>query len=337
MPEATETGKTLQDAIDAFVRDYGERCRQGARSGASLVMHHAHLSYIVDRIPPTRPLAEITAEVVNSFAAVELEGRRAGPDGATRPITARTLEKRLCTLSLVLQAAQRRAWIERLPVFPVLRARYIPNREHLEDFAELETLVNSLPLERGDWVYLAVFSGQRPGDVERMRAYVDCDPFASPPWMVLKSTKTRDKDGVLVRMPVPLAKRLRARFEREGLRPRDPVVPHWPKDARSKLLRRRRRQLDLNAWRATDFRRTCGSWAAHKLGTLTVGLKDWMGHADFAMLSRIYARALPPGFTDVSRALGAMARAPRRSPKKLSSGTSARAGNSAGRRKKSGR
>ncbi len=315
-----QSRKRLQEAIDAFLRDLEGRCHQGARSGATLVMHRAHLRYIVDRIPPTTALADVTAELVDWFALRELEGRREDATGEKKPISPRTLEKRMCTLSLVLQSAQRRGWIEHMPRFPKLRARYVPNREHLRDFAELELLCNSLPVERGDWVWLAVFSGQRPGDLERMRAYVDCDPFARPPWMVLRHRKTRDPDGVLVRMPTPLANRLRASFERQGLRPGDPVVPHWDKDVRGKVLRRRRHQLGLAAWRATDFRRTCGSWAAHKLGTLTVGLKDWMGHADFGMLSRIYARALPPGFTDVSRALGAMARdGRRRGPRRKSS------------------
>lgn len=254
--------------------------------------------------------------MVDSFAVAELAGRRVGRDGERIKLSPRTLEKRLCTLSLALQAAQRRGWIEHLPRFPKLRARYSPRQEHLRDYKELLKLCNSLPLDRADWVYTAVFSGLRPINLEALRAYVDADPFGRRPWIVLKSSKTRDADGVLARMPTPLARRLRERFEREQLRPGDLILPHWNKDNRSAALRLRARKLGIAAQRASDFRRTCGSWAAHGLGTLTVGLKEYLRHTTFDMLSRVYARALPPGFTDVSRALGAMAARKRSRPKK---------------------
>jgi len=281
-------------------------------------MHSAHVAYICDGVGAATPIAEVTPDLIDSWTVRELRGRRRDGEGQRVPISPRTLQKRVCTLSLALQAAQRRGWIAELPRLPRLRARYSPRRNHLRNFGELVELSQSLPIDRADWVWGAVFTGLRPANLHQLRAYVDCDPFGRRPWVVLRSQKTHDQDGVVVQMPTPLARRLRARFERRQLRTGDLVLDHWDKDARSKALRSR-------GYRASDFRRTCGSWAAHGLGTLTVSLMQWLRHSDFSMLSRVYARALGPGFADVSRALGAMARAPRRGPKAFASRNSSSA------------
>lgn len=298
--QTTQPQKTLQDAIDAFVGDLDRRIRQGVTSGSTGVMHRVHLQYIVDGVDGTTPLAELTADLLDSWAVRELAGRRGGP------ISGRTLSKRLCTFRQVLAVARRRGWIAEVPALPRSYDRYRPRRQHLRDFAEFERLVGSLEPDHADWVWLATFSGQRPADVHRMRAYLDCDPFAEVPWMLLRNSKSRTA-GVRVQMPAPLAARLRERFTREQLAPGQLVVKHWSKDARGAVLRRRARQLGIDVCRASDLRRTCGSWAAHHLGSLTVGLKDWLGHTSFQMLSLVYAHALPPGFEAVAQALGAMA------------------------------
>lgn len=230
-----------------------------------------------------------------------------------RPIGGHTLTKYACTFRQVLGAAKRAGWIAEVPSFGRIEGRYRPRRQHLRDFSELQRLCDTLPPDRADWVWVAVFTGQHPGDVERWKAFTDCDPFAAPPRMVLRNTKNRTP-GVVVEMPAPLAERLRERFTRLDLRPGQAVVPHWNKDARSKMLRHRSAQLGIDACRASDLRRTCGSWAAHELGGLTVGLRDWMGHQSMKMLSLVYARALPPGFRDVARALSAAAGSKGRRP-----------------------
>ncbi len=306
-----EPPKNLQDAIDAFLVDLERRVRQGLRSGATLVMHRAQAGYITQIVGATTPIAEVTAHLIDSWAVRALEGMQG------RPISGHTLTKYACTFRLVLQAAHRCGWIAQVPTFGRIEGRYRPRRQHLRDFAEMQRLCDSLPLDRADWVWVSVFTGQHPGDIDRMKAFIDCDPFASPPWMILRNTKNR-APGVVVEMPRPLAARLRERFTRLDLQPGQAVVPFWDKDARSKMLRHRAAKLGIDACRASDLRRTCGSWAAHELGGLTVGLRDWMGHQSMKMLSLVYARALPPGFRDVAKALSAAAgsrrRRPRRSP-----------------------
>jgi integrase len=306
----TEPPKTLQDAIDAFLRDLERRARQGLRSGATLVMHRAQARYIAQIVGATRPVAELTAQVIDSWSVRALEGMQG------RPISGHTLTKYACTFRQVLQAAHRCGWIDKVPAFGKIEGRYRPRRQHLRDFEELQQLCATLPDDRADWVWLAVFTGQHPADIERMKAYTDCDPCADPPWVILRNTKNRTP-GVVVEMPAPLAERLRERFTRLDLQPGQAVVPSWQKDNRSKLLRHRAAKLGIEACRASDLRRTCGSWAAHELGGLTIGLRDWMGHQSMKMLSLVYARALPPGYRDVAKALTAAAGKRRQRPPAL--------------------
>lgn len=306
-PSAT----TFQEACNAFLTDLERRVRDGQRAAATLAMHRLHVSYLYEAIPPTTPIASIDEKVINSCAVLESQGRRRASDGGPRPNTTGTVSKRISTLRQVLEHARHRGWRRDVPAFPRYPGRGRPRREHLRSPAELEQLAAALDVHEADWIFVAVYTGQHAGDVERWRAYIDADPFASPPWCRLRNTKNRKPEQLVV-MPEPLAARLREVFEREQLAHGAPVVRHWDKDARSRRLRKVGRRLGLLLRRATDCRHTCATWAAHELGTLTVGLKDWMGHSSMEMLSRVYAHALPPAMADVAAALTRAGRRPAR-------------------------
>jgi integrase len=293
----------------AFLDDFARLVRDGQRAAATLEMHRLHVTYLGATIPPETDVASIDAAAV--YSAAEHEGR--GRTG--RPIKSVTLSKRVATLSLVLAFAHRRGWRGPPPPMPSFRRLYTPRTEHLRDAGELERLCAALPVDEADWVRISALLGPHPGDVHRLRAYDDVDPFGRPPWWRRRNTKNRRPELRLV-LPAPLAARLRERFRERDLKPGDPVVPVWNKDARSKKLRRVCARLGLLVRRASDLRRTAGSWAAHELRSLTVGIKDWLGHSNLETFSRVYAHALPPALDEVARAITRVARAPRRSPKR---------------------
>lgn len=308
-PSANSREKTFGEACDAFLEDLSQAVADGRRSAATLAMHTEHVRLLCGHIPPGLLLARMSDEVISSAAVREARGRRRRPDGEARRNTTGTVAKRVCTLRLVLKAARRRRWIERLPEFPEFEGLRRPRNEHLRDAGELERLCDRLSVERADWLYVAVFTGMHPGDVERLAAYTECDPFAKVPWFLRRNTKNKRPPRVMV-MPTPLAKRLREVFERRQLTPGAAVVEPWDKDARSKTLRRLGAKLGLLVRRATDMRHTCATWAAHELGAITPGLQEWVGHSDGRMLHTTYVHALPPALEDVARALSRAARRP---------------------------
>lgn len=301
---------SLAKALVALRERFRELVAAGLRSPATLAMHDEHAGWLLAYFGDKHPLAEIDEAALEAWAQDERAGRR------MREVSNGTLRKRAATLRLALKLARRRNWISRVPEFPELAHRYRPRRWHLRSADEYNALVAELPLERAEWVALATFSGQHPADVDRMRYGVDADPFGRTPWMLIRNTKNRRTEGQLVVMPTPLARVLRRRVERVGLRWGEPLVQAWSKDARCKQLRDAGVRAGIrDRVTATALRHTCGTWAAAKLRTLTVGLKDWMGHSSFEMLSRVYAHALPPALREVAAALGAMARETRRPPK----------------------
>lgn len=328
---------SFREACEEFLAELERAVRFGKRSPATLAMHRIHVPYLYEAIAPTTPIAQIDERVINSCAVLESQGRRRTIEGGTRPTTTGTVAKRICTLRMVLELAHRRGQLHRMPAFPRFPGRGQPRREFLRNPGELEQLAAALGVDQADWIFVAVFTGQHPSDVERMRAYLDADPFASPPWVRLRNTKNRHPEQLVV-MPAPLATRLREVFDRRQLAPGAPVVIPWDKDNRSRTLRKVGRRLGLLLRRATDCRHTCASWVAHEQGTITVGLKDWLGHSSMEMLSRVYAHALPPAMADVAAAL---TRAARRPPRRSSfrhpgSGGGSSVGNSAGEKKSPG-
>lgn len=324
-----ETSPTFQHACDEFLAELQHQVQFGRRSAATLAMHRLHVGYLYSAIAPTTPIAEIDEKRVYSCAVLESQGRRRTQSGEQRPNCTGTVAKRLCTLRMALQTAHKRGWIQRVPLVPQFGREYQPRREFLRTPAELSKLVAALPQHRGDWVYLMLFTGQHPSDVERMRAYVDADPFARVPWFVRRNTKNR-RPVMVMSMPTPLVARLREVFEREKLAVGDPIVPAWNKDNRSRTLRRVGKQQGLLLRRATDLRHTCVSWAAHELGTLTVGVRDYLGHTSLEITNLVYAHSLPPALSDVAAALSRAAGGPRfPARKKL-----LRAGDNADRKKK---
>lgn len=315
MHHSTPSAPTVGDALAAFETRFRDLVAAGVRSEATLGMHREHIRFLTDHLDVRAPLASVGAEVLESLARVEAQGRRG------RRISGGTLRKRLCTLRGALALARRRGWLERVPEFPDVPYRYRPTVAHLRSRDELDRLCAALPLERAEWVYVAVFTGQHPADVNRMRAYLDADPFAEVPWALVRNTKNRDPIGGKTVMAEPLACVLRARFERERLAPGAPVVVPWAKDERCRMLRAASERLGLMRIQARALRHTTASWAAEELGTITPGLQHFLRHRSLEMAQRVYVHALRPAGEDIARALSAAWR--RKPPKRSAVGNGA--------------
>lgn len=299
----------------AFLERFAELVEGGTRSAATLEMHRENCALLSHHLNGSTALADLDAAVIHSVARNEKRGRRFDQQGNQRPITNGTLQKRLSTLRAALELARRAGWIAAVPEFPDVPHRYRPVIAYLRNPEELARLCAALPLERAEWVYVAVFTGQHASDVNRLRAFDDADPFAAAPWILIRNTKNRDPAGARVVMATPLVEILRARFEREQLRPGDPLVEPWEKNARLKLLRRVCARLGLMKITANALRHTCASWAAHELGQITPGLQHFLRHRSLEMLQRVYVHALRPRHDDIAAALSAFAR---RGPKGFS-------------------
>ena len=312
LPRTAEcAAPTVGDGWRVFLEDFAQLVRRGVRSSATLAMHQEFVEDLSEHLPRHTALDTIDEGVISCIADAEQRGRRVDAKGERIPASTSTVAKRLSTLSGMLKAAHRRAWIPRVPAFPHLACRPNPQPDHFRTLDELELLCATLPRDWADWMYLATFTGQHPADVNAMRAYVDADPFASPPWFRRRNTKNRKRD-IVVEMATPLAERLRARFTELGLKFGAALVPEWGKDARGKALRLRRKRLGLMNIRATSGRHTFATWAAHALRGITSGLVTALGHGSPRMAESTYVHALPAGLAEVAAALSAPPRAARK-------------------------
>lgn len=307
----------LGDAIDAHLEKLRARVGAGMRSAATVGMVEQHARFIVERLGRRTPLANITGPVIEGWIIAEASGRRADRDGDAVPISASTLRKRVSTFRALLKTAHRAGWIAAVPPFPEIDFVYEPTKNHLRSYDEYRRLFDALPLERAEWVAVATFTGQHPGDVNGMRAWDDADPFAAAPWIRVRNTKNRKRGGVVVPMPDELVRVLGARFRRLGLRAGQPLVRAWSDTARSKCLGRLSKRLGLMHINATALRHTCGTWIVRRLG-ITKAAMEWLGHSSPKMLATVYAHALPPQLAEITAELNAFAVEPERLPLRIS-------------------
>lgn len=295
---------TVGWALQKLLEHTARRVREGVRAAGTLEMQEGHVRWFLGELGEALPLSELTSARVHELAEIWLQ--RGGRGGG--PISIKTLAKRLSTLRRSLRLAAVRGELDRVPLFPEIGLPPMrPRARALKTHAELRRLLAALPLERAEWVSVAVWSCQRPGDVERMR-WSDIDLRNDPPTMLIRSTKTRRVHGLRVKTPRPMVEMLRARLERltaagSPPAPTDPVVAPWP--ARSHMLPVVCARIGLPPMSAIDLRHTGFSWMIRRLG-LTRAAQEWGGWSDFAMLSRYYAHALPAQLSQASDELASI-------------------------------
>ena len=308
---ASET--TLAQAFEHMLTWFGARVRSGKRSAETLDMHRKHVRLLLERMTGEVPISAIDEQVILLLAELELGGRRRDLGGELVPVAPQTVAKRLSTLRLTLKLARRRGWINRVPEFPedLLEHTYVPRTAHLRSTDELERLMAALPVHRAEWVAIAVYTGQHPADIHRMRAFIDADPYERV--MTIRNTKNR-RTPLRVPMPRELARILARRFERLNLRSGDRLIETWSDTARNKCLPELSLRLGLMRITATALRHTCGSWMVRNRG-ITRAAQEWLGHSSPKMLAMVYAHALPPQLVECADELDSMSTSPGRTSK----------------------
>jgi integrase len=178
-----------------------------------------------------------------------------------------------------------------------------PVPEVLHTYAEALRLFESLPIHRARWFWLAVWTGQRASDVERM-TWSDVDLQAHT--MLIRSTKTHRPEGLKVHIPEPLFRVLVEMHAETNPRQTDAIVRPWP--SRKTTLPLHCQRCGLPRMNATALRHTNLSWIASVAG-ITPALCKWSGHSSTRQLERTYAHALPAQLRELTEALDQVAAA----------------------------
>jgi len=295
---------TLGRALELLLGQTRQRVVDGVRSAATLGMQESHARWLEARLG-----ADYELELLTGLRLIELsEAWRARGREDGRPLTLSTLAKRLTTLRRAVRLAVQRGELDDMPIFPEIGLPPWRARQHvLCTYDQLLKLLSVLPVRRRDWVSVAVWSCQRPGDVERMR-WQDVNLDADPPWMFVRSTKTRKPDGIKVKMPQPMRDvlcRLRERLYKEGRKPAatDLLIDRWPGVSRTLPVVCVRNGLPPMS--AIDLRHTGISWMVRRIG-LTRAAQEWGGWSDYNMMSKHYAHALPAGLAQASDELASI-------------------------------
>jgi integrase len=241
---------------------------------------------------------ECPVETIDETLLEHLTGPRVPP----RKFGAETLRKRMSTLRGTLVLAHLRRWIDRLPAFPHIIAPVPLNQNFLERYDDARKIFEALPLHRGEWFWLCLWTGQHVSDVSRM-AWSDVSLDGERPSMLIRNTKNGRTGGLRVEMPRPLLRVLRAKFDRERPKSKARIVGEWT--SRHHTLTLTCYRLGLKPINATQLRHTCFSWAVRKLG-ITPSVLAWAGHSSAAMMARRYAHVLPPALGEVARELNSM-------------------------------
>ena len=305
--QATPTPKnsgvvTLGEALDALLAETATRVESRVRSAATLVMQRQHVRYILDRLSPDLPLGEIDEAVIEELVRVEGGGRRRRADGEVRPIAATTMLKRLSTLRRALTIQKRRRSIDRIPEFPQILSAYQPDNKFIATYLEAQQIADALPPERTEWFWLALWTGQHPSDVERMRKE-HLQPVGDDAWVIVRNTKNRRFTGIRIACPVELARVFADKWRElpNGAR----LVTPWSHV--SSQLPAVCERLGLPRYTAKSLRHTFFTWLVSQVG-ITPAVMEIGGWSTYEMVVKVYGHALPPQFRAAVRGLDRIAK-----------------------------
>jgi integrase len=290
---------TLSAGFSDLLEQTAQRVRDNVRSAATFEMQEAHAAYWARELGAEMSIAEIDELTLERIAARP----RLPPKHAIRIAGPETLRKRLSTLKSMLKLQARRRRLARIPEFPSLLVGRPASPSVLTTYQQAISLFESLPLHRAEWYWLALWTGQRASDVERM-TWADVD--LANRTMRIRSTKTKRTEGVRVLIPGPLFDALKEMHTRKQPEATDHLVAPWP--SRKTTLPLHCKRCGLPRMNATALRHTNLSWIAAKTG-ITPALCKWAGHSSTRQLERTYAHCLPPQLRELTDALNAMAAA----------------------------
>jgi integrase len=251
------------------------------RSEATLGQHVQCWGYVIRHFGARFNVRRLTYARAKRFIKVGLE-----------TCDPKTVKMRFGTLRAGLRIAEMegRLTVPRLPTVPF---RYRADLRFIETFRDYQRIFDELPLHRAEYFALGIWTGQHASDIERMR-WTDLDPFANPPWVVMRNTKNR-QDPIRVPCPAELARVFREKYLREKPSSSARLVLPWP--SRGNTLPRVCRRLGLVPLSLLSCRHTFASWLVRRKG-ITPAAQRLMGHRSTAMLSRVYAHAMPLQFAE---------------------------------------
>ena len=288
---------TVTEALSELLEQTDQRVHDGVRSPATLEMQEAHQRWWLRTLGPETPLDQVDELVLDQLVT---QRRVPGPHERKGAGPA-TLRKRFSTLKAAMKLEHRRRRLLRIPAFPPVLAPLPPEPVILTSAQDARRLFDSLPRHRAEWLWLALWTGQRPSDVERM-TWADVD--LSKGTMLIRSTKTGRPEGLKVRCPRPLIELLGEMYQRDRPLPTAHLVRPWP--SRKTTLPLHCYRCGLPRMNATALRHTCLSWIVRFVG-ITPAACRWAGHKSPRMMERTYAKHLPPQLDGVTEALDSMA------------------------------
>lgn len=310
---------TLARALSELLERTEEFVKATVRSPETLAMQRQHCKMLLEHLDGDLPVDQITAEMLERLVAEERHGRRQLRDGSVKECSTGTVRKRLSTLHAALKLQMRRRRLNALPLWPEVPYRYRPDRRHLASWETYLKILGALPSERALWFGLAVWTGQRKSDVERMtREDLDLDAVddegTPAPTMRVRSTKTKSTEGVMSACPSELARLFDARWRQ--LRPGQRLVKPWPHV--SSQLARTCERIGLPPICANTLRHTFYTWAVASAGALTPEILEHGQWASPIIPLRTYAHAVPAKRREMMANLEAFAHAQgeRRGPKR---------------------
>jgi integrase len=299
LPLAAKTrAKHVGDAFRLLLERTARRVAGGTRSGGTLSMQRKHVGYFLERLPSRTPVGSLTPARIARLLEQERAGRRG------RVLSGGTLRKRASTLSQALELATGRP-----PRLPEIPHRYVPRREFIETWDDYERIRDALEPRRRLWFVVAVWTGQRAGDVERM-VKEDFDPRV--PSIVVRSTKTR-RGRVQIHAGGELVRELGPHWEQ--LPAGAKLVDAWP-HVSSQLIRLSER-LGVARVSAHRLRHTFFTWfvAANGFTPEMLAIGGW---TSLQIPSAVYAHALRSQFRGQIDRTVAFAASLRRPPQKIS-------------------
>jgi integrase len=271
-------------------------------------MQRQHVRYLQEHAGQLS-LSRLTDMRVAAVLETEARGRRELKDGSVRALSGGTMRKRAYTLLRALKLSQRRGWMRRVPSLPEIPYRYRPTVEHLPDFETYARMRDALEATRRQWFAVAVWTGQRASDVERMRRE-DFDPDKGQ--VRIRSTKTKIGPRWFHAAP-ELARELEAHWR--TLPPRAKLVPAWPHV--SSQLTMLSQRLGLPRITAQRLRHSFFTWYVAANG-FSAELLELGGWRDMTVPSLVYAHAAPKRLQEQIERTHESLVGPRRPPRKVS-------------------
>ncbi|HET7485856.1 MAG TPA: tyrosine-type recombinase/integrase [Solirubrobacterales bacterium] len=277
------------------------RVDAGVRAPRTLEMQEAHAELLLEHLGPRTRLERLTAHRIAGALERISRGRRLRADGSVRPISGNSLRKVASTLSQALKLAGRE------PALPEIPFRYQPRTDYL-DGREYERIRDALPPHRRVWFVVAVWTGQRHSDVERMTRE-DLDPEAG--WVNIRSTKTKRGPRRFHAAP-ELCRELLEHWR--ALPAGAPLVARW-RHAASQLTYLSVVKLGMRRVTPHRLRHTFFTWYVAANG-FTAELLELGGWSDMTIPSRVYAHAAPKRLQEQIERTHRLAMGSRRAPRK---------------------